>query len=643
MPAPPSHDTAGARGAGAAATSRRRPTDAGDDSDGERGSNKRRRIALACSTCRCRKSRCDGKRPKCSGCEALGFECSYVQSSSSSNVIVGKEYLSDLETRLERVESRLFAAEAGGGGGGGALLSPSTSAAAPSASSVTHQALPQEEESEGSSAGDRARISPSIAWRLFDHRSDEAEGTTDGIGSISFADEEDAAFLGPSSNIAFMRHLGPALARISPAGAAGTRPDVNGVHASTMAARLVEGDMVRASRRASPTDHSGRRAASLSRDNVFSLPPEAEVRRLMDVYFSNTGLLFPFIHEGTFRAKYEEMRRKGPSSVQKTWLALLNVVLAFAISTSAGVEAPYTERQKESDVFYRRSIALCGEQMLRASSLETVQLQLLTSQYLQGSQKSLQTWMVHGVAVKGALQLGLHCQNASAQFTPVEREFRKRTWFGCILLDRTLSMTFGRPPSIPDEYIKIDLPAPEPLLPGSGAPQNHEAKAISLMFYNATISLYAIMNQTITRCYAYNLGCTPTATPITETVNRVYALETQLQDWKAGLPLDLHDSGPPPPSPSLIRSRARTVLGLRFHNLRILVHRPVLTEVLDVVAAGGEDAPCNPLLRQVGAYNLSCCLESAMETVAAVRGALRGGRERLGAWWFTLYYSEWFC
>lgn len=37
----------------------RRPADAGDDSDPERGggASKRRRIALACSTCRCRKSR----------------------------------------------------------------------------------------------------------------------------------------------------------------------------------------------------------------------------------------------------------------------------------------------------------------------------------------------------------------------------------------------------------------------------------------------------------------------------------------------------------------------------------------------------------------------------------------------------------
>ncbi|KAF4614341.1 hypothetical protein G7Y89_g15396 [Cudoniella acicularis] len=47
---------------------------------------------------------CDGLRPKCSGCAELGFECVYVNSASSSNVIVGKEYLSGLENRLRIVE-----------------------------------------------------------------------------------------------------------------------------------------------------------------------------------------------------------------------------------------------------------------------------------------------------------------------------------------------------------------------------------------------------------------------------------------------------------------------------------------------------------------------------------------------------------
>lgn len=55
---------------------------------------------------------------------------------------------------------------------------------------------------------------------------------------------------------------------------------------------------------------------------------------------------------------------------------------------------------------------------------------------MQGTKSSIQTWATHGLAVKVALQLGLQSVEASKRFPSVEREIRKRTWFGCIVLDR---------------------------------------------------------------------------------------------------------------------------------------------------------------------------------------------------------------
>lgn len=107
-------------------------------------------------------------------------------------------------------------------------------------------------------------------------------------------------------------------------------------------------------------------------------------------------------------------------------------------------------------------------------------------QYLQGTQKSVETWTIHGLAVKAALQLGLHSSDASRRFPPLDQEIRKRTWYGCVILDRTLSMTFGRPAAIPDDYVKLELPAiisddqsPGTVLDARGA--------VSTSFFNATM------------------------------------------------------------------------------------------------------------------------------------------------------------
>lgn len=75
-------------------------------------------------------------------------------------------------------------------------------------------------------------------------------------------------------------------------------------------------------------------------------------------------------------------------------------------------------------------------------SLPTVQYLLLMGQYLQGTQNSIKTWNIHGLAVKAAFQLGLHSSDASKSFSPLEREVRKRTWYGCVMLDRSVSLDF---------------------------------------------------------------------------------------------------------------------------------------------------------------------------------------------------------
>lgn len=64
------------------------------------------------------------------------------------------------------------------------------------------------------------------------------------------------------------------------------------------------------------------------------------------------------------------------------------------------------------------------------------------SQYLQGTERSTQTWNIHGLAVKSAYQLGLHSKDALSQYPPLEREMRVRTWYGCVILDRYIGYSF---------------------------------------------------------------------------------------------------------------------------------------------------------------------------------------------------------
>lgn len=100
------------------------------------------------------------------------------------------------------------------------------------------------------------------------------------------------------------------------------------------------------------------------------LPREDLIEKLLHEYFSNTGLLFPYIHEASFMETYRQVKSSGFSGVRRTWLALLNVMLAMA--TRADPSRGDTHRAfADSDVFYQRSQELCKTQMLRGTTLET--------------------------------------------------------------------------------------------------------------------------------------------------------------------------------------------------------------------------------------------------------------------------------
>ncbi|PKY03000.1 hypothetical protein P168DRAFT_311552 [Aspergillus campestris IBT 28561] len=576
---------------------------------------KRRRVALACDPCRTRKSRCDGNRPKCSLCSDLGFDCGYTPSSTATNVIVQKDYLSGLEGRVKTLEDSLLAVR-------NDLSGLSHRVDQGHDPKVGHD----EDVPSGSAMPDLAGTEDSV----------------DGMGTVKLAEEEDSGFFGPSSNVAFLRHL--------------TRGIVNsgtlsgGLENPVLRTGVYEGGFVSASRPPSPRVRRSDRPSERSGEHsIFAVPPRSETLELIHRFFSDTGLLFPYIYPPAFLETYHQVARENFSKVRRTWLGLLNMVLAMStITTSPGV-ADADARIAESDVFYQRGLGLCGSEILRGTTVEVVQFLLLMGQYLQGTQKSVQAWTIHGLAVKAALQLGLHSRDASRAFSPVEQETRKRTWYGCVVLDRTLSMTFGRPAAIPDSYVKLELPAAHPDLNTSAVIET-ETSCLSLSFFNSSIELYKHMWTILDLLYGQNLGCDMPLS-VSQTVSQVFAIEQHLFTWEKSLPdalrliniAGLRNAAHEPSSNTAHFSwKFRTILTLRHLNLRVLLHRPILVKFIDACGGLQPDPQELKLLQQMGPNSLCVCADCAMEIIDLIYDIVYDPgwrRSLLGAWWFSLYYT----
>lgn len=134
---------------------------------------------------------------------------------------------------------------------------------------------------------------------------------------------------------------------------------------------LYQANMVTASRPVSPSRYppNGREDRQTIQPNV--LPPDHETQRLLRCYFSNTGILFPFIHEQSFFETYDRVRSDNfRKDVRRTWLGLLNMILAMAVCTANWADESGPDQLKQSEIYFRRGQELCKSQILRGTTLE---------------------------------------------------------------------------------------------------------------------------------------------------------------------------------------------------------------------------------------------------------------------------------
>lgn len=121
----------------------------------------------------------------------------------------------------------------------------------------------------------------------------------------------------------------------------------------------------------SPNDSRNKHSATNRTGiNIFALPPEERTWHLIQLYFEKTGQLLPFIHEASFCETYFRMKEDNFKRVRRTWLGLLNIILAIATSLHTEGDLPAGQRIQESDIYFQRANGLCDRDSKRNASLE---------------------------------------------------------------------------------------------------------------------------------------------------------------------------------------------------------------------------------------------------------------------------------
>lgn len=154
------------------------------------------------------------------------------------------------------------------------------------------------------------------------------------------------------------------------------------------------------------------------------------------------------------------------------------------------------------------------------------------------------------------------------------------------------------------------------------------------------------MHEALNVLYGANLGC-DTPSTMYELASHVHQLEHKLLEWQSQLPptlalISYQDLSQLQTHGTTV-TRFQVVLTMRYLNLRILVHRPLLQEYLSTLEGMDQDHQRrNAILCQIGSSSLATCVQSAVSIIEIVSIIICSDgtyRHLLGAWWFCLFYS----
>ncbi|KAK5164916.1 uncharacterized protein LTR77_009580 [Saxophila tyrrhenica] len=166
----------------------------------------------------------------------------------------------------------------------------------------------------------------------------------------------------------------------------------------------------------------------------------------------------------------------------------------------------------------------------------------------------------------------------------------------------------------------------------------------SINFFNASLSLHRLIGKAISQLYDQNLGYDDLLSE-PESIPRIIGMDQEMDNWRSALTSELavvwsHDLPASGSYHDRTLGRFRVMLTLRFHNLSILVHRPLLCKALDQLSKSTGDAVIS-MVSEMTNRSISICLRSAEETIDIVHGVVIDPDRSwpmLGAWWFTVYY-----
>ncbi|RPB28157.1 hypothetical protein L211DRAFT_801346, partial [Terfezia boudieri ATCC MYA-4762] len=575
---------------------------------GAQGRTKAIRVAHACERCKVRKIRCNGERPTCNSCKEDTPNCRYIEKKRDTE----KRRVYELEVRAKLYEKLLRDVKP----------------------HVTHSGLQLAVEK--ALTGDTAHHSnhddeslPPIPRRLSPPLNNEVGPSTPGdhrglptasFEHISqdintFSVNNPFGYLGKSSCLWWIQRAREQLRKSIPLVVAiDTMVDPRVPSVEKLDATMYHLDdlgMPETGRDVSP----------------FEIPPKGVADVLVYDYFRTVHCAFPILSKTIFLSQYEQLYRQNMEPIQAgvKWLAIFNLVLAIG-RTHCNLVGEAAGYDYQADYFLRARIlgALDGALLFQIPDLQQVQMLGLAANYLLVNHRINRAWNVGCLAICKAQGLGLHLDSDAPSLDTLARNIRNCVWHTLYSIETALVLITGRVPLIREVHCSVPVP-------GTPCHENLDDKGHVMPdpYLFSQRGLFAIINESVMILYnTQNYCMSPAAYQ-----EHVARFEARLTAWKSQIPEGLSfENLPTRVTDAVIEREKRLDLAVRYHNARMIIHRPFLCINESTIKNESIQPGYSPL------NSARACIGSACKLITLVTSEDPQTMMRCGPWWSLVHF-----
>ncbi|KAH6877259.1 fungal-specific transcription factor domain-containing protein [Thelonectria olida] len=311
--------------------------------------------------------------------------------------------------------------------------------------------------------------------------------------------------------------------------------------------------------------------------SLSSLPPRYIADFLVQSFFRHAETNYFYVEKGWLLEKLD-VAYMDPSSMTRRDVGTVCIIF---IILAIGTQYAYLDSQPDEDeenlhdadaspfsedtfgvMLYQQACKLVSD-VITIASLESVQACLLLGIYTLPLDTSGLSYIYLNLAVKLAIQNGMHRKQPDKGLDPAVRETRIRVWWTAYTTERRVSIFHGRPVSVGNSDIDVDMPVDR-------SDMWHSSTASHTSALLATLHLHGILGQIAQEISAIKKH------PKHETANglsRLLELRSDLVSWWESLPDSVTCS-----DQALKSSGDRSAMHLRleYYLVRMFAGRPFI-------------------------------------------------------------------